>query len=204
MEDIYERIQDLYTALGDVDDSNLVKYSGVTLVGEKSALHVNNFRGGTTDSQLRNYLQQLVSQIAHLEYHLCRWATRNGRSKDRVEWWFKNNHELCIIHDLSNNTKHGYPRRSGRNRSKDSPRLVGVERYMQLRPNARKNSYSQIQIPFGRSPIKSGDGRASIVTNGRVVREDGSLIGDLHEMMLKAVESLEQLMEEIGCIILTR
>ncbi len=160
-----------------------------TLVGIEQ-----DFRGGLSQDDLENLVHNLIHNIANLGNHLRKWAKQNNHDRGLVDEAIRTSRPLQIMIDLSNNDKHGYPpRESGR--SGLTPRLVNINRVMELRPAARKGSTVGMQLCSDGTPRILGDGRAAAVITGDVVDKNQGYIGDLSRLATEAVEQWEHLLK---------
>jgi hypothetical protein len=139
----------------------------------------------------------LGSTISQLSDHLCRWAAKNGKEPSRVMAAFAASRHLQIIQDLANNDKHGYPPRDG-GRSGLLPRVTGIGRVMQLKPQAKAGSAVAMVMGRGGEPVILGDGSACAVVTGEVIDKKGKPVGDLFDIEEQAVQAWEQLLREFG------
>jgi len=155
-----------------------------------------DFTGGMSEAELDNIVYSLVQNTANLHDHLKKWAAKNGKDKSKIDETFRTSAALKIIYDLSNNEKHGYPpRRSGE--SGKSPRLGKTTRIFQLTTAPTKSVTSMTLDPNG-IPKVSGSGSAKVVTSAGILDKDGNVIGDLYQTALKAIETWERLLSDLG------
>lgn len=191
--ELNKRLQRMYSATDATFDDNLNNFRAQIWKSPKGVLMQSDFNGGMSVSEMENSLQTLISLVASLEYHLRRWASKNGRDPNRVSWFYENSEPLKIVHDLWNNDKHGYPPSHGRDRTGRKPRLVHVRRSMRLKTRAEKGSWCTLQLAANGVPIASGDGSTGVVTTGDVLDGYDSTMGDAREILEKSVAALQQL-----------
>jgi hypothetical protein len=141
----------------------------------------------------------LIANVACLPHHLKKWARENGRDPKKADDTIRSSPDLCIIMDLWNSDKHGGSRRDG-GWSKLSPRLDGVDRALRLRTLPKKNSSVAVQMGADGRLRASGDGTATVDTSGTVRDSKGNRLGDLQEIVMRAIEAWERLLVtyEIG------
>ncbi len=188
------RIRRLYAAIDGIEESDLRAFKGKIVATEKHIEFYQDFRAGLTDEELSNRVHSLIYNIASLYDHLRKWADNNGYNKNKVEIAVNNSEALKIIIDLANNDRHGYPPRDG-GRSRKSPKLVDLDRVLQLTTGSEPGS--GVAVTFGRdgTPMIAGSGSAKVIITGDVIDKDGNRIGDLSEIAVTAVEAWEQLLQ---------
>ena len=200
--ELSQRIHRIYSSIKAVEETNPNKLKATVITTGKCIGVFQDFRGGLNDAELSNLAHMLISNIANLRDHLRKWAVKNGKDKEKVNEAFNQSLELQIIKDLSDNDKHGYPRRNG-GYSKKYPQLVNIDRIMQLKTQAKKGSTIGMTLGAGGAPKFFGDGTAKAIVTGDVVDNKNNRIGDLHEIAAKAVEAWEQLLADFGLIAIT-
>lgn len=196
---ILRRISRIYAAIGDTEEDDPNKLRATVFQTDKIKAIFQDFHGDLSDDDLSNYAHMLIYNIAHLQYHLRRWAANNGHDETKVDQTVGNSFDLQIIKDLSNNDKHGYPPRK-RSHSGKYPQLMNINRVMQLQTQAKKGSTSGMTLGAGGVPKFFGDGTAKAIITGDVVDKDNNRIGDLHKIATKAVEAWEQLLADFGLV----
>jgi hypothetical protein len=187
---ILQRISRIYAAIGDIEEDDPNKLRATVIQTDKIKAVFQNFCSDFSDDDLSNYAHMVINNIANLQDHLRRWAKDNGHDKAKVDQTFKNSLELQIIKDLSNNEKHGYPPRNG-GESKKCPQLVDITRVMQLQNQA-------MTLGADGGPKFFGKGTHKAVITGNVVDNNNNYIGDLHEIITKAVEAWGKLLADFG------
>lgn len=196
---ILQRINRIYAGISAIEEDDPNKLRATVIQTEKFTGMFQDFRGGLSDEELLNQAHTVINNIANLRDHLRRWAAQNGHDKGKVDQAIDNCCELQIIRDLSNNDKHGYSRR-GRSYSGKCPQLIGINRVMSLRTQAKKGSVIAMTIGRDGVPKFIGDGTANAVVTGDVIDNDNNRIGDLHNIVNKAVEAWENLLADFGLI----
>ena len=193
------RINRIYAAIGEIEEDDPQKLKATVIQTDKIQAIFQDFRAGLGDDDLLNQAYSVIHNIANLRDHLRRWASRHGQDKKKVDEAVDGCPELQIIKDLSNNDKHGYPPRDGGNSGR-SPQLVEINRVMRLQTQARKGSSVVMTIGAGGVPKFIGDGTGKAVVTGDVVDNNNEKIGDLYDIVSKAVEAWEVLLAEFGLI----
>jgi hypothetical protein len=194
---IGQRISRIYAAIGAIEQADPHMLKATVIQTNKIRAVFQDFRGGFSDDELSNQAHTVIHNIANLRDHLGRWAAQNGQDKTRVDQTIDNCLELQIVQDLSNNDKHGYPPRDG-GRSGKCPQLIEINRVMRLQTQSKKGS--GMTIDMGSVPKFIGDGSAKAVVTGEVVDNARNRIGDLHQIVNKAVEGWERLLADFGLI----
>ncbi len=198
-DDISQRINRIYAAVGAMEESDPKKLRATIVETDKIKAVYQDFRIGLSDNELSNQAYLLIHNIANLQDHLLRWAAQNGQDKNKVHQALDHSFELQIIRDLSNNDKHGYPPRKG-GHSGRSPKLTEINRVMRLRTQAKEGSMIMMTIGPGGVPEFIGDGSAKAVVTGQIVDNSDNLIGDLYDFVTKAVEVWEKVLIDFGLI----
>ena len=196
--ELLQRIHRIYAAIGAVEETDPNKLKAAMNATDKFTTVRQDFRGGLTDAEISNLAHTLIHNIANLRDHLRKSAVQNVKDKKKVDEAFAQSMELKIIQDLSDNDKHGYPRRDG-GLSGKCPKLVEINRIMQLETQAKKGSTSGLTLGAGGVPKFFGNGTAKAIITGDVVDNKNNCIGDLHKIATKAVEAWEQLLADFGC-----
>lgn len=196
---ILQRINRIYAAISSIEEDDPHKLKATIIQTEKINAVFHDFRGGFSDDDLANQAHSVIHNIANLSDHLRRWAAHHDQEKKKVEQAIDNCVELQIITDLSNNDKHGYPPRDG-GHSKQCPQLIGINRVMRLQTQAQKGSKIGMTIGAGGVPKFVGDGTAKAVVTGDVVDNDGNRIGDLYDIVNKAIIAWETLLADFGLL----
>lgn len=197
--DILTRISRIYAAIDVIEEDDPRKLKGNVFQTDKVKVVFQDFRDGLSDDDLSNQAHIVIYNVANMSDHLRRWAAHNGHDKTKVDQAFNGSLELQIVKDLSNNDRHPYPPRDG-GHSKRSPKLVEINRVMQLQTQAKKGSMIAMTIGAGGVPKFIGDGTAKAVVTGNVVDKDGNRIGDLYEIVNKAVKAWEALLVDFGLL----
>ncbi|MHC4653841.1 MAG: hypothetical protein ACYS91_02350 [Planctomycetota bacterium] len=196
--ELLKRIHRIYSSIKAVEETDPNKLKATVITTGKCTGVYQDFRGDLNDAELSNLAHMLISNIANLRDHLKKWAGKNGKDKEKVNEAFNQSLELRIIQDLSNNDKHGYPPHN-KGDSKKLPKLVDINRIMQLKTQAKKGSSAVMTLGVNGVPKFLGDGTPKAIITGNVVDNKNNRIGDLHEIATKAVEAWEQLLTDFGC-----
>ena len=196
---ISQRIRRIYAAIGAIEESDPHKLKATVIQTEKGYAVFQDFRSGYSEDELSNQAHTVIHNVANLRDNLRRWAAKNGHDKSNVDTTVNNSFELQVIHDLSDNDKHGYPPRNG-GHSKKSPQLIEINRVMRLQTQAENGSMVAVTFGPGGIPQVHGDGSAKAVVTGDVVDNVNERIGDLYEIAIKAIEVWERLLVGFGLI----
>jgi len=197
--ELLQRIRRIYSSIGAVEETDPSKLKAAVIATDEITAVFQDFRGGLTDDKLSNLAHMLIHNIANLHDHLKKWAAHNGKDKKKVNMAFGQSLELQIIKDLSNNDKHGYPPRDG-SRSGKCPRLVDINRVMELKTQAKKSSAIAMTLGAGGVAKFFGDGTDKVIITGDVVDKKNNPIGDLYEIATKAVEAWKRVLADFGWI----
>lgn len=194
---ILQRIRRIYDSIGDIEEYDPNKLRATVIQNEKIKAIFQDFRGDFSNGDLSNYAHMVLHNLANLQDNLRRWAAHNGHDKTKVDQAVNNSFDLQIIKDLSNNDKHGYPPRD-RGHSGKCPKLVAINRVMQLKTQAKKDSAIGMTLSAQGIPKIFGDGTARAIITGDVVDNGNNRIGDFYEIANRAVEAWEQLLDDFG------
>lgn len=200
MDDIIsQRIKRMYRAIGATEESDLTKFKATVVQTEKVKAVFQDFRGNISDDELSNRVHTAIYNINHLKDHLEKWAERNSLNKNKVKQTYNRSFELKIVRDLSNSDKHGYEYPNG-SWSKKYPRLININRVMQLQTQPKKGSFVGLTTDNRGVPKKIGDGSARAVITGDVVDNNNNYIGDLRKIVIRAIEAWEQVLIDFELI----
>ena len=199
---ILQRIRRIYDSIGDIEEYDPNKFKATVIQNDKIKAVFQDFRGGFSNGDLSNYAHLVIHNLANLQDNVKRWAAHNGHDKAKVDQAVNNSFDLQIIKDLSNNDKHGYPPRD-RGHSGKYPKLVDINRVMQLKTQAKKGSTIGMTLDAQGIPKIFGNGTSKAIITGNVVDNDDNLIGDFYEIANRAVEAWEQLLDDFGLNIVT-
>jgi len=195
--DLESRLRRIYASLEMAEETDMAKLRAeVIRDGKRIALH-QDFTGGLSNEEPENYAHSLIHNIANLRDHLKSWAKKNGKNSSEVDSAFKNSLALRIIQDLSDNDKHGYPRRNG-GWSRKSPKIGKITRSLQLTTRAQEGSFVAMTLGPRGIPRISGSGEARAVISAEIHDCDGSVIGDFRQTALEAIGVWEGLLAQFG------
>lgn len=192
------RLQRIYAALDAAIETDIKKALPVLLSSAQGRGIVQDFRGSLSDAEFENLAHSIIHNIANLRDHTRSWIVKSakGVNKKQVDEFLKANESVAVIQDLSNNDKHGYPPRNGGFSGK-APRLTNIRRIMRLTTGAGPEGRVSFTIaPSGEQRV-AGTGSANLIVTADVLNSDGTLIGDLHTIQLKALEAWEQFLREL-------
>jgi len=197
MDEIRDRIQRIYAAIGETLEEELRRFPAMKSVTDRWVFIRQDFTGGLTAPQISNIAFTAIHALAHLPHHLKRWARSNGKDIAEVDDTAANSSAISTLIDLSNRDKHGTPRDGGR--SGEAPRIENLQRLMRLATGPERGSAVQVQFtPAG--PVVRGSGSAAVVVSGDVLASDGTRIGDLHALLLEALAAWESLLGRWGLL----
>jgi hypothetical protein len=198
-DELSARLRRVYAALDATLETDIGKAHPVIQSDGKCIGIFQDFRGSLSDAQMENLSHSIIHNLANLRDHIRRWMKRNGQDPNQVNTFISANLPIAILQDLSDNDKHGYPRRNG-GISKKSPNPVNVRRIMQLSTGTEPNSSIGVTItPSGDQRI-FGSGSATLIITGDVMDERGNIIGDLHVIQSEALSAWEGLLRSLGLL----
>src|SRR5260370_40341387 len=106
-DDLEARLRRIYAAIGETQEPDVSKFPATVIANEKGILIHQDFSGGRTEEQLANAIQSLIALIAGLEYHLYKWADKNGDAVADGKLPLQASKSFSIVHELGNNATHG-------------------------------------------------------------------------------------------------
>jgi len=161
------------------------------------AIH-QDFRGGMSDDDIRQHLDDVISQVAHLKDHLKNWLKDRQRDRQLVERFIGRTHSLQIVVDLANVRKHGLLERY---RSKHQPRLGRVSRVLELRTGAVAGSRAGFTVDprtgWGRVLGTDGGG-GQVVFTGEVLDKNGDKVGEIMDILQSAAQAWRRFFSDQG------
>lgn len=196
-DDLTDRINRIFAAVGAVQETDISKFKPKVIKDGHRVGFYQDWMAELNDADVANFAISLINNIASLEYHLKKWADRNGQDKTIVEKAFANTQELKIIHDLWNNEKHGYPPRKP-SKSGLCPRVDKFNRILQMTTKPEKGSSMRLTFNMQGIPQIKGSGTAKVIITGDILDKDGNKIGDFHNTAMKALEAWEKVLAAFG------
>jgi hypothetical protein len=223
-DEVLARLRRIYAAIEATLEDNLTTFVPHIEQNEGHWTRHQDFVGGLTTAELANLAHSVIHSVASFPNHLRRWAKKNGRDASRIDLTIKNCPAIQIIIDLWDNDKHGGARQDG-GHSRKAPKIEKVERVLRLatasgpvldvaevasrgcaHPLASATgpaeSGSSVAVIFTSQGPKqvSGSGSARVVVTAQVVEGDGTFIGDLYELEVKALKTWEGLLKDFGIL----
>ena len=138
-DELLTRIRRIYASINALREFDMGKLPAKVIQNDRVVGVLQDFSGGLSEEDIANLAFVVIHNIANLQDHLRQWAARNGKDKTEVDATFNASQYLQLIHDLSNNDKHGYPPHGG-GRSGLAPMLINLRRQMQLTTKAQPGS----------------------------------------------------------------
>lgn len=191
-DDIFKRLNRVYTAVNETVELDLNKFPPKVTTGEGLFGIEQDFLGGLSAEQIENLAHSMIANIANFRAHLERHAKgRDGGAAAALDVLDKAQ-EFQIIKDLFNNEKHGYPPKDG-GYSGLSPRLEDVNRVMRLTTAPRKGAGVAVTLgPKGMRVMAHEGGGATVIITGKIVDHNGSHVGELRDVGLRALDACDQ------------
>jgi hypothetical protein len=152
-----------------------------------------------TDTDIRQTLEELIYNIAHVKDPLKKRLREKGRDETIVEKFISQNEPLQIVIDLANAAKHGYPLRWCR--SKHEPRLGEVGRVLQFATGLGGCSSAVFTYDAksgGPMIVTTGAASANVVLTADVLDKAGRRLGELMEIANQAVQAWERFLADQG------
>lgn len=195
---IGDRIERILAAIGRTR-CDIAERGYQLIQSDKMRVMHEDFRGAASDAELMNDVGSVIANLGSLGDHLKKWAKENGRYSKNVDDAIRFSPDLSIVMDLWDRDKHGGNSRHG-GWSKRSPRVESIGRGLCLRTQAKPGSEVWVQAGLDGRYHTRGDGTARIETYGRVLDNKGNFIGELQEIIDRAIDAWERLLKrfEIG------
>jgi len=190
---LLERIRRLHVAIGRVAESDLSKFPARIYSNDRTRIVEQDFSGGMSDAEISETLHALIHNIASFHDHLQKWGERNGISRGSIHNFLKNSLDFCIIRDLWNNDKHGYPPDRNDGWSRKAPRLANAYTICRLSTGPGENSSTVMTLGKEGKPVArtKGTGSVGVVLTGDVVEKNGNGLGDAHKFIEAALRVCE-------------
>lgn len=193
--DVTDRLQRVYASLGATIEADLTLFKPTVVITEEEVAVYQNFVGGLSEAELLNAAFGLVHNIANLRDNVSRWAEEKGKSFDGGSF-IEGQLSLCLLQDLSNTDKHGFPLKRKR-WSGHSPVIEGLKRVMRM--TAAGDGGVTVLTFTSKGPRKVGQGEARVVITGRIVDgETGEDLGDLLEICNDGLSKWEAQLADLG------
>lgn len=198
--EIEARIARLHAAIGRVVERDFSRLPARIIKKPGSIAVVQDFSGGASEAQLSDALHSLIGNVAGFPDHLTHWGRTHAVSADSIYNFFKASSDFCIVRDLWNNDKHGYPPTKGDGWSKKAPRLLSARRVMQLKTGAHAGSTSYMTMGKDGAPKIGGDGDTHTTLTGEVVDKLGNGLGEAHEFIERSIRLCEAALRQFGVV----
>jgi len=198
-DDVLARLHRIYAAIDAVLEGDLTKFLPHIFQDETHFAMYQDFVGGLTPAEVSNLAHSVIHNVAHLRYHLRRWAAKNGHNPSRIDQAISHSVPLQIITDLSNNDKHGYPPRNAGHSGK-APQVAEITRVLCLTTAAEAGSSVMVILTPSGPKQFSGSGSTNVAASGQVVDGYGTVIGDLYDLEVEALKGWEQELKDLGIL----
>jgi hypothetical protein len=198
-DELQVRLQRIYAAVDAVIETNIRKAKPVVRSDENISIFFQDFRGGLSDAEMENMAYSFIHNLANLRDHIRNWMKKNGRNPNQIDTFISTTLPVAIIQDLSNNDKHGYPPRN-LGFSGKSPKLVNVNRIMQLNTGTEPGSSVLVTFTPSCKQRVSGSGSATLVITGDILDIRGNVIGNLHIIQNDALNAWEGFLRSLGLL----
>lgn len=182
--DIQNRLERLYISINNRFDTDVGKYTKVTVTNTPSSYSFSvNFGGDKVANQEK--IMSIIHNIANLRDHL-----KNNIAEAEVKKYFYSDINLKIIMDLSNADKHGYPTRD--NNSKLNPKIENIISAVQLQG-------TMMTFALDGTPLYQGN-PPKIVIMADIMDDSGNRICTIDELIEKSMLSWETFMKKHNLI----
>jgi hypothetical protein len=161
-------------------------------------IHEIGFSFGTMEeTEMIERIFNVINNIASLKDHLKNKLESLGKDPKLVEDMINGSKELCLILDLWNQDKHGYPLKKT-NRSNLNPQIVNVSQGLVISNLSDKASVS-FTITENAASYTSSE-NAAIAISGEVVDGSGKFIISVENMFRQSVVDLENFLKVHGLL----
>lgn len=151
-----------------------------------------------SDAEISDALHSLIHNVASFHDHLQKWGDRHGVSRESIHNYLKDSFDFCVVRDLWNNDKHGYPPHNG-GWTRKAPRMLHPNSICRLKTLPKKGSSVTMSIgPKG--PVIGGDGSAHIVFTAEVIDKHNAKLGDADDFIDRAVHHCEAALLRFGVV----
>lgn len=195
--DLVGRLERVYASLEAAMEADLALFKPKVVVNEKELAIYQDFVGDLSEADVQNAAFGLIHNIANLRDNVSRWAEDNSQSFDGGTF-IAQHLSLCLIQDLSNADKHGFPlkrkRWSGR-----SPLITDLRQVMRI---VTPGDGGVTVVTFTtQGPKLAGQGKAYVAITGRIVDgERDEDLGDLLDTCNQGLSKWEAQLSEFGVL----
>ncbi len=148
--------------------------------------------GAMGETKMVERIFSVINNIASLKDHLRNKLESIGKDPKLVESVIDDSKALCLVLDLWNQDKHGYPLKKT-NRSKLNPQIVNVDQGLVISNSSTRASVS-FTITENSASYTSSE-NAAIAVSGEVVDGSGKFIISVENMFRQAVVDLENFLK---------
>lgn len=148
--------------------------------------------GAMGETEMVERIFSVINNIASLKDHLRNKLESIGKDPKLVESVIDDSKALCLVLDLWNQDKHGYPLKKT-NRSKLNPQIVNVDQGLVISNSSTRASVS-FTITENSASYTSSE-NAAIAVSGEVVDGSGKFIISVENMFRQAVVDLENFLK---------
>jgi len=150
--------------------------------------------------ELSDRVLGIISAIAGLKDHLKRRMRDKGKSPQVVEDMINNSETLCLVIDLWNQDKHGYPLKENKKRSYKDPIIKNLRQVMHYKSSKSTGpSYFRIEPNLARITIKNPSNFAVFI-EGDVVDGEGNRIMPINKLISDSISLIEKFIKDNNLI----
>jgi hypothetical protein len=190
---LLERIRRLHVAIGRNNESDLAKFPAAIYSNSKGTVVVQDFSGGMSETEMSETLHGLIANIASFHDHLQKWGERHGVSGESIHSFLRASFDFCVVRDLWNNDKHGYPPHRHDGWTRKAPRLANVTSLGRVSVGPGGKGSAVMTLGLGGRPVArtKGAGSVGVILTGDVIDKNGNGLGDAHGFIMRAVSVCE-------------
>lgn len=194
--ELLTRIHRMNVAIGRVNEHDVQSIPAKIFANDKHQVIVQDFSGGKSEAEISETLHGLIANVASFHDHLQKWSDRHGVSRESIHNFLKDSFDFCVVRDLWNNDKHGYPPHND-GWSKKAPRLTHANSICELTTGTETNSSATMTLGLDGKPnvFTTGGGSVRAVLTGEIIDKNGGGLEDAHRVLERAVRVCESAVE---------
>ena len=171
--ELLTRIRRMNVAIDRVEESDVQNIPAEIYSNDKRTVIVQDFSGGMSEVEISETLHGLIANVASFHDHLQKWGDLHGVSRDAIHNFLKDSYDFCVVRDLWNNDKHGYPPRAD-GWSKVAPKLTKAFAVCELKTGTGPSSATMMLGREGKPNVNTkGGASVRAVLTGEIIDKNG-------------------------------
>ena len=187
--DIEQRLRRLYSAISEMSSTDFENEIKITRSQLNGGTQVSIRFGNLSEEELYNRVSLAIGLVAGLKDHIKNRLRVLGKNPKTVETMINNSPDFCLIMDLNNQEKHGYPLQEDRKRSGKDPKLQSVRQAMAI-----SGTGGGIRL----DGTLTAPQNTSIAILGVVVDGNGNPLPDIASILSSAISEAEKFIDSEG------